>query len=256
MHHFILAPATVLAASILATTPSLAQDIPDPQTADAGPDEELETGASTITISGSVDLVSDYRFRGVSFSDEDIAIQGSINVAHSSGFYVGTWASSLEDSELYGHTEVDLYAGWTGEVAPGLSVDGGLLYYLYPNGNDAVGDSDYFEPYASISTALGPVSATVGAAYAFEQGTALPSDNIYLYSDLGAGIPGTPVSLSAHLGYSDGSLDYGSGGYLDWSLGASVAYRSVIFGIAYVDTDLPGIAGQDATALFSVSAGF
>lgn len=39
-----------------------------------------------ITVSGSVALVSDYRFRGVSQTDEEAAIQGGITVAHESGF--------------------------------------------------------------------------------------------------------------------------------------------------------------------------
>ena len=217
-------------------------------------EEEEDTGS--VELSANVALTSDYRFRGVSFSDEDIAIQGGIDLAHESGFYVGTWASSLEDTPLYGHTEVDIYAGWSGEVASGLSADIGMLYYVYPNGNDLVGDSDYFEPYFSLTAAAGPVEATVGAAYAFEQGTALPSDNIYVYGDVGVGIPDTPVSLAAHLGYSDGSLDYGSGGYLDWSLGAEVSYDILTFGVAYVDTDLPSIAGQDAAVVFTLGASF
>ena len=239
-----IAPVALLATTMFAS-PALAQD------------EEAEAEESgPIEISANVALTTDYRFRGVSFSGEDIAIQGGFDVAHESGFYVGAWASSLEDSALYGNSELDIYAGWSGDVATGLSIDAGVLYYIYPNGNDLVGDSDYFEPYASITAALGPVEATVGAAYAPEQGSALTDDNIYVYGDLGAGIPDTPISLSAHLGYSDGSLDYGSGGYLDWSLGASVSYDILTFGVAYVDTDLPDIAGQDGAVVFTLAAAF
>ena len=42
-----------------------------------------------VTVSGSVALVSDYRFRGVSQSDEEAAIQGGITLTHESGFYAG-----------------------------------------------------------------------------------------------------------------------------------------------------------------------
>ena len=216
--------------------------------------EEEDTGP--IEISANVSLTSDYRFRGVSFSDEDLAVQGGFDVAHESGFYVGTWASSLEDSALYGNSELDIYAGWSGDVATNITLDAGVLYYIYPNGDDTVGDSDYVEPYASVTAAFGPVEATVGAAYAPEQGTALPSDNIYVYGGLGAGIPGTPISLAAQLGYSEGSLDYGSGGYLDWSLGASASYDILTLGVAYVDTDLPDVPGQDGTVVFTIGASF
>ncbi len=180
---------------------------------------------SEFTFSGYVQGVSDYRFRGLSLSGGDPALQGTINLNHSSGFYVGTWASSIEDSAIYGHTEVDLYAGWTGAIASGLTADIGLLYYAYPNGK--VGDAEYFEPYASLSTTLGPVSAKVGVAYAFEQDALGDDDNLYVFTDLGVGIPNTPISLSAHVGYADGaqSPDFltgsGTGGGFDYSVGAT-----------------------------------
>ena len=193
------------------STPAFAQDETDPP--------------SEFTFSGYVQGVSDYRFRGLSLSGGDPAIQGTINLNHSSGFYVGTWASSLEDSAVYGHTEVDLYAGWTGAVASGLTADVGLLYYAYPNGK--VGDAEYFEPYASLSTTFGPVSAKVGVAYAWEQDALGGDDNVYVFTDLGVGIPDTGLSLAAHLGYADGAQSpelltgSGTGGGFDYSLGAT-----------------------------------
>lgn len=218
---------------------------------------------SDITVTGGVSLVSDYRFRGVSFSAEDIAVQGTININHSSGVYIGTWASSLEDSALYGHTEVDIYAGYATEVAPGTTIDVGLLYYYYPNGIDAAGDSDYFEPYASIKTTLGPVTAKLGAAYAWDQSALGSADNIYVYTDFGLGIPETPISLNAHLGYSDGALAFG-GNYWDWSLGADWAVgHGLTVGVKYVDSDLNQLTGipaadtlYDATLLFTIGASF
>lgn len=51
--------------------------------------------SSDITITGNVSLTSQYRLRGITQTDEDIALQGGITIAHSSGFYVGTWASNL-----------------------------------------------------------------------------------------------------------------------------------------------------------------
>ena len=43
---------------------------------------------------------------------------------------------------------------------------------------------------------------------------------------------------------------------LDWSLGASASYDILTFGVAYVDTDLPEIAGQDGTVVFTLGASF
>lgn len=205
-----LAAATLLAGTALAATPALADETEAP---------------SDFTVTGSAAIVSDYRFRGLSLSGGDVAVQGSIGVSHASGFYVGTWASSIEDTPVYGHTEVDIYAGWTGEIASGLTADVGLLYYVYPNGK--VGKANVWEPYASLSTTLGPVSAKVGVAYAWDQKSLGSDDNLYIFTNLGVAIPETPVSLSASLGYTDGALSpelltgKGTGGGFDYSVGAT-----------------------------------
>jgi uncharacterized protein (TIGR02001 family) len=197
---------------------------------------------SDITVTGNVALVTDYRFRGLSLSGGDVAVQGSINVNHSSGLYVGTWASSMEDSAIYGHTEVDVYAGWTGAIASGLTADVGLLYYVYPNGN--VGDANVFEPYASLTTAIGPATAKFGVAYAWKQDSLGGDDNLYLFTDLGVGIPNTPLSLSAHVGYTDGALSpklltgVSTDGGWDYSVGATfAATKNLSLGVSYVGVD-------------------
>jgi uncharacterized protein (TIGR02001 family) len=202
-----------------------------------------ETDApSDITVTGNVALVTDYRFRGLSLSGGDVAVQGSINVNHSSGLYVGTWASSLEDSGVYGNTEVDIYAGWTGAIASGLTADVGLLYYVYPNGN--VGDANVLEPYASLTTAIGPATAKFGVAYAWKQDSLGGDDNLYLFTDLGVGIPNTPISLSGHIGYTDGALSpklltgVSTDGGFDYSVGATfAATKNLSLGVSYVGVD-------------------
>ena len=204
--------------------------------------EEETAPPSEFTFSGYVQGVTDYRFRGLSLSGGDFAVQGSINLNHSSGFYVGTWASSLEDSAVYGSTEVDLYGGWTGPLGGGITADVGLLYYAYPNGK--FGDAEYFEPYASLTAAIGPATAKLGVAYAPSQDALGNDDNLYVYTDLGAGIPNTPISLSAHLGYADGvqSPDLltgkGTGGGFDYSVGATCNITPKLsIGAQYVGVD-------------------
>lgn len=230
-----LLAATVLAGSVFAAAPALAQD---------------EENSSGLTATGNVAVVTDYRFRGVSLSGGDFAIQGGIDISHTSGFYVGTWSSSIAGGSPYGEMELDVYGGWTGEVTPGLKIDVGLLYYLYPTGDVPGFDTDYFEPYASVSTTIGPVGATLGAAYAWDQDSLGGSDNLYIYTDFTAGIPNTPISLSAHLGYTDGvfappllagALDDTG---LDWSVGASMTVLGGLSaGVTYVGVEGPSIDG-------------
>ncbi|WP_338445439.1 TorF family putative porin [Pelagerythrobacter marensis] len=232
-----LAAATFLTSTVMVAVPAQAQDRADPPAA--------------VEVSGNVAITSDYRFRGVSLSGGDLAIQGGIDLTHASGFYVGTWGSSIDDggTDLLGDVELDLYGGWSGEVSDGVTLDVGLLYYMYPT--EGLGaDTDYFEPYASVAFTLGPAEATLGAAYAFDQDALGDSDNLYVYTDLGIGIPNTPISLSGHLGYTDGVLappalagSTDESG-LDWALGASATVLGGLeIGVTYVGTEGPSVDG-------------
>ena len=51
--------------------------------------------AAQAQVSGSVSVVSDYRFRGVSLSDGDPAVQGALVFDHASGLYLGAFASTV-----------------------------------------------------------------------------------------------------------------------------------------------------------------
>jgi len=261
-------------AALCAAQPALAQEEPP----------------KPVTMSGNVALVSDYRFRGVSQSDEDMAIQGGLTVAHESGVYAGVWGSNLAGWGTFGgaNMELDLVAGYKLPIGS-ATLDLGLTWYMYPGGADK---TDFAELYAKASGTLGPVTALVGVAYAPQQEalgnwSATPEsaagdkeDNLYLWGDVSAGIPRTPVTLKAHLGYSDGNPGLGpngtsvapTGSYADWSLGADVVLGPLTLGVAYVDTSigdaesaylLPNFANTDtgksiadATVVFSVSASF
>jgi len=199
-------------------------------------------GESGFEFSGNVALVSEYRFRGVDLSGGDIAVQGGVDLAHSSGFYVGTWGSSLdEDTVGFGHTELDVYGGFGGDLAEGVSFDLGVIAYLYPNAGP--GDFDYIELYGSVGFELGPVETTVGVAYAPDQDSLGSTDNLYVYTDVGVGIPSTPLSVTGHLGYTDGFLTFTNDSKaFDWSIGVETAVAGpVSLGVAYVgaEGDIP-----------------
>ena len=79
-------------------------------------------------VTGNLGLTTDYRFRGVSQTQNAPAVQGGIDYNHSSGFYVGNWNSSVS-SQMYTNgagIESDLYAGWKKDIYKGLTVDVGL----------------------------------------------------------------------------------------------------------------------------------
>ena len=95
--------------------------------------------ADDFEISGNIALTSDYRFRGISQSDEDPAIQGGFDVGFEPGFYLGTWGSSIDfggndnDTGSYANLELDYYGGWRGPIGDSdFGVDVGYAYYEYP----------------------------------------------------------------------------------------------------------------------------
>ena len=100
-------------------------------------------------------------------------------------------------------------------------------------------------------------------AYAPKQDSLGGDDNLYVYTDLGFGIPDSPFSLSGHLGYTDGALappllagaadDTG----LDWSIGASVAQGNFEIGVAYIGVEGPSVDGfTDDAIVGTISASF
>jgi uncharacterized protein (TIGR02001 family) len=227
------------------STPALAQD---------------DAAAEPIKITGSAALVSDYRFRGFSQSSQNAAVQAGITATHESGFYVGTWGSSIS---FAGSSEIDIFAGYSAAVVEGVTLDVGLLYYLYPKHGG--GDTDFFEPYINLIGAIGPVTLKVGANYAWSQDALISSkdgkatDAIYLHAEPSFTIPGTPFGLNGHLGYASSNAFPGGvdGDVTDWSVGATATWKSLTFGVSYVDTNEPGnIRGTDAAVVFSLTAAF
>jgi uncharacterized protein (TIGR02001 family) len=99
-------------------------------------------------VSGSAALVSDYRFRGVSLSDQNPAAQLSIAYDHSSGWYAGAFAST---AELADQTRRNLqtlaYAGYARRSRPGLNWEVGASYSAF----SGAGSYDYPEVYIGIA---------------------------------------------------------------------------------------------------------
>lgn len=229
--------------------PAFAQDAPEAAPA-AEPAAEEEGGP--FTVSGSISATTDYRFRGVTLSEYEPAIQPTVTISHESGFYAGTWLSNLDDTTTYGEIEIDLYAGWSAEVTSGTSVDVGAVYYYYPDGTGA---SDYWEPYASVTKTLGPISAKAGVAWAPSQDSTGNTDYFYYYGQLSGEIPGTPVSVSARLG----NQDLGAFSYLEWAVGLSLSEGPFSAKLEYVDADQRSVfalGDSRAGAVFTVGFSF
>ena len=116
--------------------------------------------APAYTLSYNLGLYSHYMFRGVEFSDGP-ALQGGIDWAHSSGFYLGTWASNLDPlafGQVKGlkdgnHLETDFYAGYAHTFGNGVGVNVLGNYYAYLEGRDSINghNQNTFETSVALS---------------------------------------------------------------------------------------------------------
>ena len=106
---------------------------------------------------------------------------------------------------------------------------------------------------------------TVGAAYAWDQSALGDEDNLYVYTDLGVGIPNTPITVKGHLGYTDGVLSpdinpvtFNQTGAFDYSIGADYVITSnLTASVAYVGVEGPSFDGfTDDTVVFTIGASF
>lgn len=193
-------------------------------------------------ISGNIDIVSDYVFRGITEATESDgpAVQGGLDLEYDTGLYVGWWASSLGygSDNLARTVENDLYFGFAGESGD-FSYDFGLNYYWYMDDSDASG----FEPYASVGVA------------GFELGAAFMAQDISwsnqgdIFWSLGYGFDlANDFSLDLTAGYYTYS---DSGDYID-STANSSAFNSLELTLTRDLADTPAsmfatyiVAGED-----------
>ena len=100
----------------------------------------------------NVGLSTDYRYRGISQTRLQPAASAGADYAHASGWYVGTWLSTLkwiQDAGGAAAVEWDIYGGYRGTAGP-LSYDVGVLRYQYP-GHDLGVSPNTTEVYGALT---------------------------------------------------------------------------------------------------------
>lgn len=207
-----------------------------------------ETG-SDWTLEGGVSAASDYRFRGISLSDQDPQVSGELSVSHKSGFYASVWASNVALTGSASDVEADWIVGWNGKLGKAnLQVNG--TYYSYP-GNSGF---NYYEVNTALGTNLGKSEIKIGLAYAPKQDNLGGRDNTYVYVSGNAPIGDTPLSISGTFGIEDGAF---ADAKKDWQLGLSYDLGGGFEASAsYVDTAHANTPLGKATALASLKWGF
>ncbi|MDP5209622.1 TorF family putative porin [Microbulbifer sp. 2205BS26-8] len=186
------------------------------------------------SFSVNAGLVSDYRFRGISQSDGQLAIQAGIDLEVGNGFYVGTWVSQVDFD--YGSDETDyeqdFYGGYSAEVNHSMRYDIGYIYYAY-HGSDR--DEDYQEIYGSLKF----LDLTLGFAYSDDY-WAESGAFYYPYVEYSFSLP-SDLSLDLHIGlnlFSEEIFLYQSDSYIDYSATLSKEFGGLNLRAAFVGTDI------------------
>ena len=210
-------------------------------------------------LTANVSLTSDYRYRGISQSNLQPAIQGGFDYAHSSGFYIGNWNSSISwisdaasaaGKSTSAPVEMDFYAGFKHEWSKGFTADVGILQYYFPT-SGATGfttNPNTTELYAAQNFTFDSVTGYLKFSYAattiFGFSNSAGSNYTDLTVNYDTGVWG--LTLNAHAGYqylagtaSGASVSNNSlYSYTDWKLGVTKDFGSgLTLGVAYLGTN-------------------
>ncbi len=216
--------------------------------------EEFSLGASTA-------MTTDYVFRGISQTDNNPAVQGSIDATYGM-FYIGMWGSNLDFGggpfgQDIANVEIDYYAGITPEWR-GISFDIGGIFYTYPGACDSStctpagqpgAEFDYFELKTGASYTFGD-SFTVGVTNYWSPeffGETGSADAVEVGAEytFGTMMNFFDPSISGLVGWQ--FIDQGTD-YTYWNVGLTLGFmENFAADIRYWDTDLStgGCGGLD-----------
>jgi len=188
---------------------------------------------ASAQLAFNVGAVTDYRYRGLSQSQLKPALQGGVDYT-AGGFYVGAWASTIRWVKKSGgdaNVEIDLYAGYKGEIAKDFGYDVGVLTYIYPS-NKLSPSANTTELYGALT--FGP--ATLKYSHAVTNTFAFADSKNSGYLDLSATFEVMGVSLTPHVGHQ--SIKHNSASsYTDYSLTVSKDFNGLVPSLAVVGTD-------------------
>lgn len=238
----------LLALAILLPAPAGAVGVAAPPEQTSGPRPNRDPDAipdgkrvpaDRPTLAFNLAAVSDYRLRGVSQTNDDPAVQASVEASAPAGFYAGLWGSSVAAYEG-AHSEVDAYGGYR-TTLHGWDVDAGIISYFYP-GADGVSSA---EIYASGAHGIGDAEVKAGISYTPHQAELGAADGLYLFTEAAKPLPSLPITLRAHLGRETGVNTISGSPKIDWLLGADIAVSSLTWSLAWVDARYRGRSSED-----------
>ena len=191
----------------------------------------------TWSIEGYAGFFTDYRDRGLTLSDLDPTIAGSLAIFHKSGLYGGLDAAKIDDGRG-GDTKTEFYLGY--------SFDTGSYIYDFSVELDGIhgSDSNYYSEFkASVARDFGIAFIRGGLAYAPEGRWNTPDvDSFYAYTDLELPVPTFPeLTFISHVGYDARNS---RSNLWDWSIGISAFIESFEVSVSFEDSSLDQAIGN------------
>ncbi len=188
-----------------------------------------------FTLSYNVGVVTDYRYRNISQTRLKPTVQGGVDFAHKSGFYLGAWGSGIKwikDGGGDTSVEIDVYGGYKFEAGP-VAMDVGVLTYNYPSHKLAISPNTQ-ELYAAGT--FGP--ATLKYSHSVSNLFGFASSKNSYYVELAATFDlGSGFSLTPHVGYQK-VKNNAPFSYTDYSVALGYDFgNGVTASLALVDTD-------------------
>ena len=161
------------------------------------------------TLAFNAGVVSDYRYRGISQSRLEPALQGGVDYSDKSGFYVGAWGSTIKwikdnsttSVSVKGPLELDIYGGYKGAVGD-VAYDVGFLRYEYVSNTLDKRSPSYVnantnEVYGAVTYGL----FTAKYSHALSDLFGTPDSKNSYYLDLSANFDlGDGYTLTPHVG--------------------------------------------------------
>jgi len=209
------------------------------------------------TISANVSLATNYMFRGISQTDDGLAIQGEFNYENDPyNVYAGVWAANV-DSTSGGYDgasmELDLYAGWTPSWQ-NIDFDLGYIRYQYPGTDTSENNTDEFHLglFYDVQDQFTPGYTAHYSDDFFGSGPAW-------YHDLSLEIPlPYDFTLAGHYGWN--RFDDSTDNYRDYSIGIATEYSGFEFDLSWIDrSDKEACSAPfqcGSTAVFKLSKSF
>jgi uncharacterized protein (TIGR02001 family) len=186
--------------------------------------------ADEFAWSATATGTSDYVFRGISQTDNDPTIQGSLGATYGM-FYAGIWASGVDfgdDAEI----EADYYAGFKPTWGP-VTFDFGVIYYDYPGYSL---DIDILELKAGVS---GEIYKGLTASATLYYSPDYNDFEYYVYEGTLAYALPTFHMFAPTISGTVGHYDWESSDaeYTYWNAGLALTVEKITFDFRYWDTE-------------------